>query len=934
MATNTSSGFQEALSDPAFAPASIGDAGDSKWRDDLRLLGRLLGDTVLEQQGERAYALVEAIRQLAKGFRREGNEDDKRELDTQLAGLDSSDIGVVVRAFSVFSLLANIAEDQHQKRLQRRLALDESHAEPGLLDHSLAQLRAANVSRTDLQRFFSEALIVPVLTAHPTEVQRKSVLECQRRIGRLLALRDRLPLTPAELSANETLLRMHILTLWQTRVLRSFRLTVQNEIDNGLAFYEQTFLREVPALYRKVETLLGSDVQLIPTFLKMGAWIGGDRDGNPYVTADVTQYAIRHQSAVALNFYLEELHALGRELSLSEAMVRVNNELLALAAQSPDTSEHRRDEPYRRALTGMYARLAATAATLDDHAALRPPLGPAQPYQSSEEFLHDLEVIGRSLIENGSALLSQERLLPLQRAVAVFGFHLCSLDMRQHSSVHEQTVTELKEAGDDTASYRQLNEEERRRWLLQEILSKRPLRSPFVEYSEQTHVELACLDTAAAMQARYGAAALPNYIVSRTEQVSDVLEAVLLVKEAGLLHLQNEPQLKLNVIPLFETIADLENCGTVMNELLSLPIYRQLLISRQNTQEVMLGYSDSNKDGGYLTANWKLYCAKRTLVKVFAHHGIKLRQFHGRGGTVGRGGGPSYEAILAQPPGSVNGQIRITEQGEVIAGKYSDPEIGLYHLETLLAATLEATVLPHASLDTETPGYDALLEEMSATAFAAYRELVYETPGFITFFRNATPIRELAELHIGSRPAARKKSDRIEDLRAIPWSFSWAQCRMMLPGWYGFGSAVEALHRKHGDPVIGVLQQMYTTWPFWRTLLSNMAMVLAKTDLGIASRYVDLVDEAELRTRIFGAIVAEFQLTETWLLKITDQSELLASQNDLAHRIRARAPYIDPLNHLQVRLLQRYRAGEVDDRLKQSMLLSINGIAAGLRNTG
>jgi len=493
-------------------------------------------------------------------------------------------------------------------------------------------------------------------------------------------------------------------------------------------------------------------------------------------------------------------------------------------------------------------------------------------------------------------------------------------------------VAELCALGARREGYAALPEAERRAWLLEELKLPRLLRSPYLAYSEEVGKELAILDTAAEMHRRYGAEALPNYIISKADGVSDLLEVALLLKEVGLLQPGEAPRLDVNIIPLFETITDLQGCGPIMDQLFSVPCYRALLASRGNVQEVMLGYSDSNKDGGFLTANWELYKAEVELVKVFARHKVKLRLFHGRGGTVGRGGGPSYQAVLAQPPGSVAGQIRITEQGEVIASKYSDPDIGRRNLETLVAATFEATLLESASV--ERTAYFEVMQEMSAIALSAYRGLVYETPGFVQFFRTATPITEIADLHVGSRPASRKKTDRIEDLRAIPWVFSWSLSRMMLPGWYGFGAAVEALTARKGDIGLELLREMYRDWPFFRTLLSNMDMLLAKSDISIASRYAELVTDGELRERIFSRIQDEWHRTVRWLLAITGQGELLEANPALSRSLRNRSPYIDPLNHLQVELLRRYRSGETQERIRRAILLTINGVAAGLRNSG
>ncbi len=908
---------------------------DLPLRDDIRQLGRILGDTIREQEGEETFDLIERTRQNAIRFRRDLDPTARSELESTLNRLDAQQAIAVVRAFSFFSLLANIAEDQHHNRRRRAHQIAGSSAQEGSIEVALARIRSSGIGPERVRALLKEALISPVLTAHPTEVQRKSILDCQAEISRLLTERDRVQLTPEEQAINEEGLRRVVLTLWQTRVLRELRLTVNDEIENGLSYYRSTFFHELPRLYADIEDRLAEPGLAIPSFLRVGSWIGGDRDGNPYVNDEVIRHALTRQSSIAMDYYFEQLHALGSELSQSLRVVEVTAALEALAAASPDVSEHRRDEPYRRALIGIYARLAETSRTLDHHPPDRRAVGRAAPYGSAAEFAAELAVLAASLEANGSARVAAGRLRGLRRAVDLFGFHLAPLDIRQHSGVHQSVVAELFARGAGRLEYESLPEPERRRWLLEELAIPRLLRSPYVEYSELARGELAIFDSAAELQRRFGKQALPNYIVSKTDDVSDLLEVVLLLKEAGICLPGQPPRLDLNVIPLFETIADLRNCAQVMAALFSLPLYRQLLAGRGNVQEVMLGYSDSNKDGGFLTANWELYKAEVTLVEVFRRSGVKLRLFHGRGGTVGRGGGPSYQAILAQPPGSVAGQIRLTEQGEVIASKYSDPEIGRRNLERLVAATIEASLLESGDRSAERPEYHAAMEQMSEAAYDAYRSLVYETPGFGKFFRAATPIAEIADLHVGSRPASRKKTGHIEDLRAIPWVFSWSLARIMLPGWYGVGSAVEAWVSKHGDRGLDLLRQMHQSWPFFRTLLSNMDMLLAKSDINIASRYAELVEDTALREQIFSRIRAEWNTTVRWLLAITGHKELLVENNPaLARSLRNRSPYIDPLNHLQVELLRRYRAGETHDRLKRAILLTINGVAAGLRNSG
>lgn len=914
------------------------DAKDLPLREDIRLLGRMLGDTLREQEGESTFALVENIRQTAIRFRREQDPKARQELDAILNQLSNKATVAVVRAFSYFSQLSNIAEDIHHNRRRRAHLCAGSPPQAGSVALALDRVLSSGADGAALARFFAKAVVSPVLTAHPTEVQRRSILDWQLTIAHLMNARDRMQLTPDELHDNEEGLRRAIQILWKTRMLRSARLSVHDEIKNGLAYYRYTFLTEVPRLYAEIEDLLesrlGENAPRIPPFLRIGSWIGSDRDGNPFVTDEVMQHAAERQSALALDFYMGEVHLIGRRLSLTDRLVEVSDELMQLAEASPDRAESRADEPYRRALIGVYARLAATGQRLGHTITQRRPVEPVEPYADSTEFVHDLDIVIRSLKQNKSELLARGVLRHLQRAAEVFGFHLAPLDMRQHSNVHEHVVAELFEHGAQCQDYSALTEAERTRCLLTEISSPRPLLSPYLDYSELTQSELRILQTAAEIHRRFGRAALPNYIISKTDGVSDVLEVALLLKEVGLLQPGENPRLHLNIIPLFETITDLRGCGAIMDELFSLPYYRKLLDSRGDVQEVMLGYSDSNKDGGFLAANWELYKAETELTKVFAKHKIELRLFHGRGGTVGRGGGPSYQAILAQPPGSVNGQIRITEQGEVIGSKYSDPEIGRRNLETLVAATVEATLLSHDILGERAAGYYQVMEVLAGDALAAYRSLVYETPGFERYFQESTPIKEIAGLHIGSRPPSRKQSDLIEDLRAIPWVFSWSVSRAMIPGWYGFGSAVEAFVQREGEQGLKQLQEMHRIWPFMQTLLSNMDMVLSKTDMGIASRYAELVTDVKLREEIFGRIEAEWERSIKWLFAVTGHTELLQDNPTLARSIRNRIPYIDPLNHLQVELLRRYRAGDTGEMVQRAIHLSINGVAAGLRNSG
>jgi len=931
---------------------------DEPLKEDIRLLGRLLGEVVLEQEGQQVFDVVETIRQTAVRFRRESDPIAGDALDKLLKQLTREQTNAVVRAFSYFSHLANIAEDQHHNRQRRAHLLENPDAQPGSVAHALSRLDEAGVSGAQVRQFLQASLISPVLTAHPTEVQRKSILDAEREIARLVAVRD-MPMTPGELRRNTERLRARIATLWQTRMLRFTKLTVADEIENALSYYRITFLSELPALYDDVAAEIemqfpsGGEAQNLATdpasYLQMGSWIGGDRDGNPNVNAGTMRHALARQSATLFEYYLEEIHALGAELPISSLMVDASPDLLALAAQSPDRSEHRADEPYRRALIGIYARLAATARLLGAHDILRQEVGVAAPYDTSEAFSADLNILAASLHANHGAALVKPRLAALKRASEIFGFHLATLDMRQSSDVHERVLGELLSKAEVENDYASLSEVDKIDLLLAELAKPRLLFSPFVEYTEETHSELGVLHAARDIRQRYGKRAIRNYIISHTETLSDLLEVLLLQKETGLLHTDGHrlQELKLMVIPLFETIPDLRCAATIMHQWLTLAQVAPLIEKQGKLQEVMLGYSDSNKDGGFLTSNWELYKAENELVVLFNEVGVTLRLFHGRGGTVGRGGGPSYQAILAQPSGTVNGQIRVTEQGEIIASKFSNPDIGRRNLALLVSATLEASLMPALQDSPKAQAvarYEAVMDELSQRAYRTYRDLVYETPGFTDYFFASTPIAEIAQLNIGSRPASRKASRRIEDLRAIPWGFSWGQCRLLLPGWYGFGSAVSAWLEDSADATdkqarLETLRSMNKDWPFFGALLSNMDMVLAKTDLAVASRYAGLVPEQELRHAIFARFSDEHERTCEMLAAITGNVERLAANPALARSIKNRFAYLDPLNHLQVELLKRHRtalaAGETpEERVQRGIHLTINGVAAGLRNSG
>lgn len=924
---------------------------DSALVDDIRLLGRILGDVIREQEGVAIFNLIEQIRVLSVRFHRHGDENANKELKKLLKGLSADDAVKVIRAFTYFSHLANLAEDRHQLRrqaAQERIASQQ----PGSIDLALERIHAAGISKATIVKTLTDSYLSPVLTAHPTEVQRKSILDAERSIAQLLLNRDQIkdrakayqlkkdPLCERELADNELQIKARVIQLWQTRLLRYTKLKVADEIENALSYYEATFLREIPKLYAELEDRLGQSH--IASFLRMGQWTGGDRDGNPNVTAQTLEYALKRQAEMILRHYLTEVHYLGTELSLSAFLVGFPKAMQALANRSPDENEHRMDEPYRRALTGIYSRLAATLKELTGGDAARHAVLPQNPYQSAQEFLSDLQIIEDSLRSHSAEALINQRLRALIRAVEVFGFHLATVDLRQSSDQHEEVLQELLAVAKIENNYRGLDEQAKQALLIRLLNEARPLQVVGAEYSSHTMSELAIFALAKRLRERFGADAIRHYIISHTETVSDLLEVMLLQKELGLMHgtLDSKARIDLITVPLFETIEDLRNAAPIMQDFYALPGIANLVKRSGGEQDIMLGYSDSNKDGGIFTSNWELYCAEIALVELFERlansHNIQLRLFHGRGGTVGRGGGPSYEAILAQPPGTVRGQIRLTEQGEVIGSKYANPAIGKHNLEALIAATLEATLLQPTK--PATPLFLKTAAQISESSMRAYRRLIYETEGFAEYFFQATPIREIAELNIGSRPASRKASQRIEDLRAIPWGFSWGQCRLTLPGWFGFGSAIHELLRdakpKERATNLALLKRMYRQWPFFRTLLSNMDMALSKADLDLAALYSELVIDARLRKKIFTAMCEEWDKTIDALVQITGEKQRLANNPILARSIRHRFPYIDPLHHIQVELVRRYRAGQSDERVKRGIHLSINGIASGLRNTG
>ena len=929
-------------------PSDLDTSSSDELSDDIRLLGRLLGEIVRGQAGNDTFERIESVRQLAVNGRR-GDHSAVEALRAALSGQPIEEQLDVIRAFDWLSLLANTAEDVHVERRRRFHRAARSNPQSGSLDATFERLAQPDVSGERVAEVIGELLVSPVITAHPTEVRRQTILDVLRVVAELLDERSSHDADDPMTVDIDKALRTNILTLWQTAILRLSKLRVRDEINEALRYYPASLFETVPALVSDLEavaaTRFGADNVDASTAISMGSWIGGDRDGNPFVTADVMRLAIGRQTHVALERHLSTVYRLSRDLSLSARLITPTDELLALADASGDDSPFRADEPYRRALRGMHARLHAFAAVaidpdIDDVPGPVPSVRrPA--YTTIEELQTDLGVVEGSLRSHGAGDLADAMVEPARRAVAIFGAHLCGLDMRQNSAVHEVVVADLLANANVHPNYLELDEAERVQVLTTELGSPRLLRHPNATYAEQTVGELDVLDEAARSVARVGKRAIPHYVISMTETVSDVLEVAVLLKEVGLVEPASESftgtrpaSAQLDIVPLFETIGDLANAADTLTDMLANAVYSQLVASRGDRQEVMIGYSDSNKDGGYLSSQWNLFAAQASLVKAADDAGIRLRLFHGRGGTVGRGGGPAYQAILAQPAGSVDRAIRLTEQGEMVAAKYATPALARRNLETLLSATIESSCLDAEQLGAPNDVFTATMQQLADTAYDAYRALVYGDDRFVDFFRSITPTNEIAMLNVGSRPASRKKSLAIEDLRAIPWVFGWTQCRLMIPAWFGAGAAFESVAQNDPDAAKRFVQ-MYADWPFFTAIVNNMGMVLAKADIDIGRRYADvLVEDAATRNDIFGAIEAEHTLTRRWHERITGSTDPLADNPLLARSLKNRYPYLDPLHVMQVDLLRRFRDGDDNELVQRGIQLTINAIATGIRNSG
>jgi phosphoenolpyruvate carboxylase len=953
---------------------------------DVNTLGRLLGDVLREQEGDAGFALVEEYRAATKQMRAAIGEDgddfgeDGRRLRARTDRLDLDQCRLLIRAFTAYFHLVNLAEEHHRLRVLRQREREAGGSAPRgeSVQQALAEAAQAGVDAERVRTLLRSCLVEPVFTAHPTEARRRSVLFKLRRLSEVVEQLDDARRTPRERSVLFDRVREEVTSLWLTEEVRGRAPAVLDEVRNGLYYFEESLWELVPRLYREVEQALAAAYPgerfEVPPFLRFGSWIGGDRDGHPHVTAQITEQTLRLHRETAFALYERELAEMERELSVSGEVHDISQALarsLAFdAAEMPELelslAGHFATEPYRRKGGFMQARIAAArrinAARLRERrrggsapeSEEDPVLGQAQrlwgtgappepprpeddriAYAGPEDLKRDLLLIADSLGAHRGDRLASGLVADLVRRVEVFGFHLARLDLRQHSQVLASAAAEVLKVAAVESDFLALDLPARASVLAREIANPRPLVRPLGGYSAETAETIALFQTTARLQQELGAAACNVFIVSMTAGTADVLAPLLFAKEAGLFDPGSPPRSSLQVVPLFETIDDLHRSAGLMRELFALPVYARQLEAWRGQQQIMLGYSDSNKDGGFVTANWELYRAQRALVAACRDAGVTLLLFHGRGGAIGRGGGPTGRAIMAQPPGALNGRLRLTEQGEVAFARYAHPGIAHRHLEQTIHAVVRASLMPPPEGSHD--HWAAEMEALSPRAFEVYRRLVYDDPDFVRYFHQATPIDAITGLRIGSRPARRDESDRIEDLRAIPWVFSWTQSRHGLPGWYGLGGAYAAQVQAKGEEARRRWAQMYREWPFFRSLIDNAQLSMGKADLAVARVYDDLA-EPSLRARFFPLVADEWRRTREAVLTATGRSSLLDISPVLRRSILLRNPYVDPLSFVQVSLLARRRAQPEPapdrDVVPGLLALTVNGIAAGLQSTG
>ena len=881
-------------------------------QEEIQILTEMLLKATQKMISEDTFEKIVQLKALA-------DEKNYEKLNLIIKDLTQEEMEIVANFFSILPLLINIAEDVDLAyEVNYKNNIGETYV--GKLSESIKNIKDKNI--------LENINVVPVLTAHPTQVQRKTVLDLTEKLHSLLRKHRDVKNGLINERKWKNAIQKHIEILTQSDIIREKKLKVANEITNVLEYYNLSFIKAIAKLMTEYKLLLAeNNIELKnETPITMGMWIGGDRDGNPFVTAETLNLSAMKQCELITTYYIEKLNSLYRTFSMSSHVTKGSKELVELANRSSDTSEYREKELYRKAISYIKEKLENTREYLLQDKELE------DKYFTADEFIDDLTIIEKSLLENKGEILVTGEFEELLNVVKIFGFYLASIDMRQDSSVYEASVAELLSSANIEKDYSSLSEEEKCELLLKQLKEDpRPLSiNDENKQSEELRKELAIFRTARKLKDKLGDNVIKQNIISHTTSVSDLLELAIMLKEVGLV---GSDFARLQLVPLFETIEDLENSYEVMDKYLSLDIVKKWVRDNRSYQEIMLGYSDSNKDGGYLSSGWSLYKAQQELSSLGEKHNIKVTFFHGRGGTVGRGGGPSYDAIISQPLGSVQDRIRLTEQGEIIAAKYGNSDAAYYNLEALFSAVIQRMNADKINTDIrDIPEIQVIMDEIVEDSYNKYRELVFENPNFYNYFFEATPIKEISSLNIGSRPASRKKITDIGGLRAIPWVFSWSQSRIMLPGWYGVGTAFSNfINKDKGN--IEKLRKMYKEWPFFTSLLSNVDMVMSKSDMDIAKEYANLCKEEETK-KVYEEILREWNLTKQVVLEISEHKEFLEDNTYLTRSLENRLQYFNTLNLIQLELIKRSREGKLPESQINTIHITINGVATGLRNSG
>lgn len=916
-------------------------------RRDVRFLGNILGEVIIHQGGNELFEIVENIREMTKTLRASYIPEVFAQFKNTIKTLDPKIRHKVIRAFAIYFQLVNIAEQNHRIRRKRDYERSSgANIQPGSIESIIVTLKEENVTTEEVEAILDNMALELVVTAHPTEAMRNAVLSVHKRIADDMAELDNPSLTHREREHLNDKLLSEVLTLWQTDELRNRKPTVIDEVRNGLFYFDETLFDVLPTVYEELERCLRKYYPEkdwhVPTFLKFGSWIGGDRDGNPSVVSSVTWETLVRHRQIAVKKYKQTLKKWIKLFSFSKTMVDIPEALFAsikedernfrdYAEVRPTNLWKNEREPYKIKISYMLAKLKNTLNSETVHAKLR--------YQNPQQFIDELRLIDRSLKHHHANYISKTYVERCIRQAELFGFHMATLDIRQHSKEHEYAINEILAKMKIVDDYSALNEDEKVELLTELLEDPRPFTSPYETYTEATQECLDVFRTIFAAKKEFGRDCINSYLISMTQGVSDILEVAVLSKETGLFRKKGNG-FAIQAVPLFETIEDLHAAPAIIHKLFSIPVYRESIQDFDDVYEIMLGYSDSNKDGGMITANWELRIALLEITKVAKQFGIKIKFFHGRGGALGRGGLPLNHSILAQPPSTIGGGIKITEQGEVLSSRYSMQGIAYRSLEQATCALIKASYMAKMKQDDLENGnayWEEVTKGISEHALKKYQDLVFRDPDFLTFFKESTPLPEIGELNIGSRPTKRRNSDRFEDLRAIPWVFSWTQSRYLMPAWYGAGTGLQSFYQDDENN-LQVLQTMYQQWSFFRMIIDSLQMALSKADLTIAKHYSEMIKDETIRQRIFQYIEDEYELTKRLILLITKQEDILDNVPVIQESIRLRNPYVDPLSYLQVHLVSELRAvrerGEDDLNLLREVLLTINGIAAGLRNTG